>query len=183
MEINASDIKGLYTVSVNKQEDERGFFARTFCKNEFEKIGFDKTFVQFNHSFNKEKGTIRGMHFQQPPFSETKLIRCVQGAVFDVAVDLRKDSPTFLKWFGVELSEENTVSVLIPEGFAHGFQTLRNGSALIYHHTEFYVPGADGGLRFDDPAINIEWKLPLTAISEKDKNYPLLDKNFKGLIL
>ena len=183
MEFIASHIDGLYTVLLKKLEDDRGLFARTYCKNEFKKIGFDKEFVQFNHSFNKLKGTIRGMHFQQMPFAETKLIRCVQGAIYDVAVDIRKNSPTYLQWFGAELTAENMVSVLIPEGFAHGFQTLKNDSALIYHHTAFYTPQADAGIRFDDAAININWKLPAVNISAKDKNYPLIDKNFKGIIL
>ena len=183
MEFIASHIDGLYTVLLKKLEDDRGLFARTYCKNEFKKIGFDKEFVQYNHSFNKLKGTIRGMHFQQMPFAETKLIRCVQGAVYDVAVDIRKNSPTYLQWFGAELTAENIVSVLIPEGFAHGFQTLKNNSALIYHHTAFYTPQADAGIRFDDVAININWKLPAVNISDKDKNYPLIDKNFKGIIL
>ena len=183
MELIASHIDGLYTVLLKKLEDDRGLFARTYCKNEFKKIGFDKEFVQFNHSFNKLKGTIRGMHFQQMPFAETKLIRCVQGAVYDVAVDIRKNSPTYLQWFGVELTAENMVSVLIPEGFAHGFQTLKNDSALIYHHTAFYTPQADAGIRFDDSLININWKLPAVNISDKDKNYPFIDKNFKGIIL
>jgi dTDP-4-dehydrorhamnose 3,5-epimerase len=181
MEFSPTHIAGLYTISVKKLIDERGVFARTYCKNEFKAIGFGKEFVQFNHSLNKRKGTLRGMHFQQPPFAETKLIRCVQGTVYDVAIDLRKGSPTFLQAFGVELSEENMLSVLIPEGFAHGFQTLEDNSALIYHHTEFYTAQADAGIRFDDPALGLQWPLPPIAVSEKDKNYTLIDKNFKGI--
>ena len=181
MEFIQTDITGLYIISPKKIEDERGVFARTYCKNDFLEIGFKKEFVQFNHSFNYLAGTVRGMHFQKPPFAETKLIRCAQGAVFDVAVDLRKDSATFLQWYGIELSAENLLSILIPEGFAHGFQTLQDHSSMIYHHTEFYTPGADSGIRFDDPALNIEWKLPVSSISEKDKSYPLTDKNFKGI--
>ena len=181
MEFIASDIAGLFIISLKKIEDERGLFARTYCKDEFKKIGFDKEFVQFNHSLNKLKGTIRGMHFQQMPFAETKLIRCVQGAVYDVAVDCRQGSPTFLKSFGIEISEQNMLSLLIPEGFAHGFQTLHNNTSLIYHHTAYYTPGADSGIRFDDPALNIPWKLPAINVSDKDKSYPLIDKNFKGI--
>ncbi len=181
MEFIKTHIEGLYLVQVKKLEDERGLFARTFCKSEFEQIGFNKEFVQFNHSFNKIKGTVRGMHFQNLPFKEMKLIRCVQGKVNDVAVDLRKDSPTFLQFFVVELSEKNMISVLIPEGFAHGFQTLEDNSSLIYHHTEFYKPNAEAGLRFDDPLLNINWTLPATMISDKDKSYKLIDKNFKGI--
>jgi len=181
MEFIPSHIEGLYTIAVRKLSDERGIFARTYCKNEFKQIGFDKEFVQFNHSLNKNKGTVRGMHFQQQPFAETKLIRCVQGAVYDVAVDLRKNSPTFLQWFGVELNEENMLSVLIPAGFAHGFQAVTDDAVLIYHHTEFYTPQADSGIRFDDPALKIEWPMPPVFVSEKDKGYGAIDNNFKGI--
>ena len=181
MNFETTNIAGLFTVQLKKLEDERGFFTRTFCKNEFKQVGFNKEFVQFNHSYNKLKGTIRGMHFQYAPFCETKLIRCVQGAVYDVAVDLREGSPTFLQHVGVELTAQNMISILIPEGFAHGFQTLEDNTALIYHHTEFYTAGADGGMRYDDPALKIDWKLPAVQVSEKDKNYNPVDKNFKGI--
>ena len=181
MELLATIISGVYLVKVKKLEDERGLFARTYCKNEFEKIGFKKEFVQFNHSYNRHKGTIRGMHFQNPPYAETKLIRCVQGAVMDVAVDIREGSPTFLQHVSVELSMDNMVSILIPEGVAHGFQALEHNSSLIYHHTQFYTAGADSGIRYDDPGLNINWPLPVTQISAKDKQYNLIDKNFKGI--
>ncbi len=181
MEFIATHIEGVYIIQVKKLEDERGLFARTFCKNEFKQIGFDKEFVQFNHSFNKHRGTIRGMHFQQPPYSETKLIRCIQGTVYDVAVDLRAGSPTFLQYVGIELSAANMKSILIPGGFAHGFQTLEDDTALIYHHTQYYTPDADAGVRFDDPALHIEWKLPAKMVSEKDRFYKLIDQNFKGI--
>ena len=183
MEFTATHIEGVYIIGLKKLEDERGLFARTFCKNEFKQIGFDKEFVQFNHSFNKYKGTIRGMHFQPPPYSETKLIRCIQGAVYDVAVDLRAGSATFLQYFGIELSAQNMKSILIPEGFAHGFQTLEDDTALIYHHTQYYTPGADAGVRFDDPALHIDWKLPATMVSEKDKSYKMIDQKFKGITI
>ena len=183
MEFIATGIVGLYAVLLKKLEDERGLFARTFCKKEFKQIGFDKEFVQFNHSFNRYKGTVRGMHFQHAPYSETKLIRCIQGAVYDVAIDLREGSPTFLQHFGMELSEENMVSAFIPEGFAHGFQTLEDNTALIYHHTAFYTANADDGLCYNDPALKIEWKLPAVYVSEKDKNYKPVDKNFKGITI
>lgn len=181
MEFVTTGIAGLYAVHLKKLEDERGLFARTFCKNEFKQIGFDKEFVQFNHSYNKYKGTVRGMHFQHQPYGESKLIRCIQGAVYDVAVDLRAGSPTFLQHVGIELSAENMNSILIPEGFAHGFQTLEDNSALIYHHTAYYTPLAEDGLRYDDPALNIAWKLPAVQVSEKDRNYKLIDHNFKGI--
>ncbi len=183
MEFIASDIEGVYVIRLKKLEDERGLFVRTFCKQDFKQIGFNKEFVQFNHSFNKYKGTIRGMHFQKTPYSETKLIRCIQGAVYDVAVDLRRGSHTFLQHFAIELSAENMVSILIPEGFAHGFQTLENNSALMYHHTQYYKPDAEAGVRFDDPAFNIHWKIPAEMVSEKDKSYRLIDNSFKGIEL
>ena len=176
-----SNFQGLYSIHLNKIVDARGLFARTFSKDEFSRVGFNKEFVQFNHSFNKYKGTLRGMHYQNAPYCETKLIRCIQGAVYDVAIDLRKGSETFMKYFSIELTAENMVSVLIPEGFAHGFQTLEDNSALIYHHTQFYNPGAERGVRFDDPALNIKWKLPAIMISDRDKSYNLIDTNFKGI--
>lgn len=151
-----------------------GVFARTFCKEQFLKIDFDKEFVQFNHSFNKFKGTVRGMHFQNAPFAETKLIRCVKGSVYDVVVDLRKDSPTFLKTFEVELSDVNMLGILIPEGFAHGFQALEDNTSLIYHHTNYYTPNSEGGLRYDDPKLNLKWPLPPLNISSKDLSYNLI---------
>lgn len=183
MEFLPTDIEGLYIIRLKKLEDERGFFVRTYCKNEFWQIGFDKEFVQFNHSFNKHKGTVRGLHFQNAPYCDTKLIRCTQGKVYDVAVDLREGSPTFLKHFSIELNSENMLSILIPEGFAHGFQTLEDNSALIYHHTQYYTQNADAGFRFDDPVFEINWKLTPVMLSEKDKSYQLIDNNFKGIIV
>lgn len=173
-------LKGAYIISLQLLQDERGGFARTFCKKEFEQIGHRKEFVQLNHSYNTHKGTIRGMHFQLPPHQEIKLIRCVRGSVMDVIVDLRKDSPTFLQHISVELSAENKKMIYMPENFAHGFQTLEENSELIYHHTEFYTPEADTGLRYDDPALKINWPLPPVMVSAKDKSYKLIDYTFKG---
>jgi dTDP-4-dehydrorhamnose 3,5-epimerase len=183
VEFNATHIPGVYTIAVKKLQDERGLFARTFCKKEFEQIGFDKDWVQFNHSFNTHRGTVRGMHFQQAPYCESKLIRCIQGAVYDVVVDIREGSPTFLQHVAVELSAANMLSILIPEGCAHGFQVLQDESALIYHHSQYYTPAADAGIRFDDPALGISWPLPAIMVSEKDKGYTLIDKNFKGITI
>ena len=174
-------LKGSYVIELNTFTDDRGWFARTYCKNEFSKIGHTSEWLQMNHSFTKQQGAIRGMHYQLPPFSEIKMVRCIAGAVFDVIIDLRKESPTFLKWFGTELSAENKKMLYIPEGFAHGFQTLRNDCELIYHHSQFYTPGAEGGIKFNDPGINISWPMPVTNISERDSQHPLLDENFKGL--
>ncbi|MBS1496715.1 MAG: dTDP-4-dehydrorhamnose 3,5-epimerase [Bacteroidetes bacterium] len=181
MQFTATNIKGLYSIHPNKLKDDRGEFFRSFCKNEFKQIGFQKEFVQFNHSLNYKKGTIRGMHFQMPPYAEYKLISCVQGAVYDVAVDLRKGSETFLHYFAIELNAHNNISLLIPEGFAHGFQALQDNSILIYRHTQFYTPSADAGIRFDDPSVNIQWPLPAVAVSAKDKSYQLINNQFKGI--
>ena len=134
-----------------------------------------------NHSFTAEKGTVRGMHFQHPPFSEIKMVRCIAGAVLDVIVDIRKDSPTFLQQVSVELSTTNKQMIYIPAGFAHGFQTLEDNTELIYHHSEYYQPGVEGGLRYNDIALDIQWLLPAINVSERDNNHPLLDGNFKGV--
>jgi dTDP-4-dehydrorhamnose 3,5-epimerase len=181
MQFIESYLKGLFTIELLSLNDERGFFARTFCKEKFSEIGFNEEFVQFNHSFNSLKGTIRGMHYQKAPFSETKLIRCVQGSVYDVAIDLRKDSPTYLKYFGVELSAQNLNCILIPHGFAHGFQTLEDNTSLIYHHTNFYTPNTEGGILFNDPIINIQWEYPPRNVSQRDLNHPLINNNFQAL--
>ena len=177
MEFIETPLNGLWVIKHKRVEDNRGAFARTFCKKKFGQIDFDKQFVQFNTSLNFSKGTIRGMHYQVAPYCEIKLIRCVQGKVWDVAVDLRKFSETYLNHFAVELSAENMTSILIPEGFAHGFQTLEDNTALIYHHTEFYTPNADAGLRYNDPKLAIAWKLPVSVISEKDSSYQLINNN------
>lgn len=174
-------LKGSYIITLTPFSDDRGWFARTYCKNEFAEIGHDKEWVQINHSFTKNKGTVRGMHFQHPPFSEIKMVRCIAGAVLDVIVDIRKDSPSFLKHVAVELSAVNKKMIYIPKGFAHGFQTLEENTELIYHHSEFYQPGVEGGLRYDDPIINIQWPLPVAELSERDGKHPLLDQNFKGI--
>ena len=174
-------LKGSYTIDLDVFADDRGWFARTFCKKEFESISHDKEWVQMNHSFTIEKGSIRGMHFQLPPFSEIKMVRCISGAVYDVIIDLRKDSATFLQWAAIELSATNKKMIYIPEGFAHGFQTLSDNCELIYHHSQFYTPGVEAGMQYNDQLINIKWPLPLTNISTKDNHYPLLNINFKGI--
>jgi dTDP-4-dehydrorhamnose 3,5-epimerase len=181
MEFVKTDLEGLYIIKPKLIEDERGLFTRTYCKNESLAVGLKTDFVQFNHSFNKKRGTVRGMHYQMPPYSEIKLIRCVQGRVIDVAVDIRRNSPTFLKSVAVELSVENMLSILIPTGFAHGFQTLEDNTSLIYHHTEFFQADANAGLRPDDPELSIRWPLPFVNISEKDKTQKLINQDFKGI--
>jgi dTDP-4-dehydrorhamnose 3,5-epimerase len=174
-------IKGVYEIECSAFSDERGGFYRIIDKEDFAQINFTKEFVQVNRSGNFKKGTLRGMHFQLPPFSETKVIQCIKGKVFDVAVDLRKNSPTFLHWISMELSEENRKIILIPEGCAHGFQTLEDNSEILYLHTQSYKPDFQSAIRFDEPLVNIQWKIPVSVISERDKNHPLLDKSFKGL--
>jgi len=176
-------LNGAWLVEIEPLVDERGFFARTFCHEEFLKIGFCKQVVQINHSLTKGKGTIRGMHYQRPPASETKIIRCVQGKVLDVMVDIRTGSPSFLQWYGVELSKDNMRMVFIPEGFAHGFQALTDDAELIYHHSASYSPTCECGLRWNDPALAISWPLKVSRISERDKNYPLLGEDFSGVSL
>jgi len=176
-----TDLKGSYVIDPTVHEDDRGWFGRFYCKKDFKEIGHEKEWVQMNHSSTKKKGSIRGMHFQLSPFKEIKLVKCVAGAVFDVIIDVRKGSPTFLKWFAQELSAFNRKMLYIPEGFAHGFQTLTDDCDLIYLHSEYYVPNVEGGIRYNDPKLNIEWPLIPTVISERDSSHPHLDENFKGI--
>lgn len=174
-------LSGVYIIELQPKRDYRGLFIRVFCKEEFRRINHAGEFVQINHSITREKGTARGVHYQLPPIAEIKLIRCIKGRVFDVIVDIRKGSPTFLHWVGVELSAENMKMVYIPKGCAHGFQTLEDDCELIYHHTEFYTPQHETGIRYNDALVNISWPLEVRNLSERDKSHPLLDKNFKGI--
>lgn len=174
-------LKGAYIIEIELMEDERGFFARSFCSEEFKKHGLNPRIAQCNISYNKKKGTLRGMHYQVAPYEETKLVRCTMGAIYDVIVDLRTDSLTFKQWIAVELTQENRRLLYVPEGFAHGFQTLTDNAELIYCHSAFYSPEYERGLRFDDPTLAINWPLPAGAISPKDQSYPLIDNNFKGI--
>ncbi len=176
-----TSLAGSYVIDLEPRSDERGWFARYYCKEEFQKIGHTKEWVQMNHSVTNKKGSIRGMHFQVHPYKEIKMLRCIAGSVYDVIIDLRKDSDTFLQWAGVELSATNKKMLYIPEGFAHGFQCLEDNCELIYHHSEFYQPGAEAGIRYNDPLINIEWPLPLTIISPRDEEHHFLNENFKGI--
>lgn len=181
MIFSPTPLQGSYEITLTPHADNRGWFARFYCKDEFASIGHDKEWVQMNHSYTKSIGALRGMHFQNRPFREIKMVRCILGEVFDVIIDLRSDSPTFLQSYSTILSPERKNMVYIPEGFAHGFQTLKGDSELIYLHTESYRPGVEGGIRFDDPQINIHWPLPVTEISDRDQNHPHLDLNFKGI--
>lgn len=176
-------LNGCFEINVSPHTDNRGWFMRYYCKDSFLKIGHNKEWNQFNHSFTKNRGTIRGMHFQKHPYQEIKLIRCIQGSIFDVVIDLRKNSPTFLQWYGTDLSADNRKMIYIPAGFAHGFQTLTDNCELLYHHSEPYQPGYEGGISYNDACFNIEWPLPLSVISEKDTSYGIFESNFKGFEL
>ena len=164
-------LKGAYVIEVDKINDERGFFGRLWCKNEFKKHNLNVNIVQSNVSKSKKKGTLRGMHFQKSPYQETKLIRCTKGSVYDVIIDLRPDSQTYKKWFGIELSENNHKMLYVPESFAHGFLTLESNSEVYYLVTQFYNKEFERGLRYNDPEINIQWPKKILEISEKDNNH------------
>ena len=172
MIIHQTELQDAKLIELQRRGDERGFFARTFCVDEFAAAGLPTEFVQQNMSFSAEKGTLRGMHWQRAPHGEDKLIRCMSGAIFDVLVDLRPGSPTFLKWQGFELTAENKNQVLIPKGFAHGFQTLTPDVEVSYLVSHPYTPEAEVGLRWNDPKIGIEWPLSPTEVSEKDRSWP-----------
>ena len=167
-----TEIKDLFVVELNKIGDERGFFARTWCEKEFADKNLTSRMLQANTSYSKDKGTLRGLHYQLSPHEEAKLMRCIKGAIFDVAVDLRPDSETYKKWFGIELTESNRKMLFIPEGFAHGYQTLVENTEAFYMSSAFYAPEAERGLRWNDPAIGINW--PITDelnITEKDQSW------------
>jgi dTDP-4-dehydrorhamnose 3,5-epimerase len=181
MKFSKTPLKGMYVVDLEPSTDVRGSFYRVFCKKEFAQIGHTSEILQINHSLTKEKGTIRGLHFQIPPASETKIIRCIQGAVYDVVVDIRTGSSTFLQWYGIELSKDTTQVIYIPEGFAHGFQTLEANTEMLYHHTAVYDPLNECGLRFTDPRLSIDWPLDVSSISERDAYHPFIDGNFRGV--
>ena len=170
-------LQGAYVIEIKQITDDRGFFGRSWCQKEMEDHGLNGNVVQSNTSLSKLKGTIRGMHYQKPPYEETKLIRCTKGAIYDVIVDLRKDSPTFMQWFGIELTEDNYKMVYVPENFAHGFVTLKDNSEVTYLVTQFYTPGSEGGLRYDDPQLNIQWPIDIKVVSEKDKSQPDFNKS------
>lgn len=165
-------LQGAYILEVKKIEDERGFFGRSWCKRELEDHGLNANVVQANVSYNKVKGTLRGMHFQKAPHQETKLVRCTRGAIYDVIIDLRPNSPTYKQWIGVELTENNYRMLFVPEDFAHGFITLEDNTEVTYQVTQYYTPGAEGGIRWNDPAFNIEWPIPPVVVSGKDQVHP-----------
>jgi dTDP-4-dehydrorhamnose 3,5-epimerase len=171
-----TSLSGLYIIELEPIHDSRGFFARSFCASEFASHGLSKQVAQCNVSSNEKRGTLRGLHFQVAPHEEAKLVRCTQGSIFDVAVDIRTSSPTYLKWFSCELSQLNHQLLYIPEGFAHGFQTLHDNTEVSYTMFEFYHPESAHGLRWDDPALAISWPITDPIISDKDRSYPLLTR-------
>lgn len=167
------ELEGAYRVDLDRREDERGFFARAWCREEFEAHGLNPALVQCNLSFNHRRGTLRGMHFQRAPHAEAKLIRCTRGAILDVIVDLRHGSPTHARWLAVELTEENRSALYVPEGFAHGYQTLVDGTETLYQVSAAYAPDAEGGVRWDDPAFGIRWpEADPRIVSDKDGAWP-----------
>ena len=169
--------KGVYIIKSERLVDERGFFARTWCQKELAAHGLESRLVQCSISYNPKKGTLRGMHFQTAPWEEVKIVRCTSGEIYDVVVDLRPDSTTFKKWFGVTLSQEERNMIYIPKGFAHGFMTLSDQVEVFYQMSEFYSPDHTGGVRWNDPAFGIRWPMAVQLISERDNNYPDFEPN------
>jgi dTDP-4-dehydrorhamnose 3,5-epimerase len=169
-------LAGAFVIELERREDDRGFFARTFCQHEFAEHGLEPVIAQANLAFNKRRGTLRGMHFQYPPAAETKLVRCTRGAILDIIVDLRPESPTFLEHVAVELDAGSHRALYVPGRFAHGYQVLEDGTETSYQVGEFYAPEHEGGLRYDDPRLALEWPLPVTEQSDKDRLWPLLDE-------
>lgn len=174
MKFIETGLSGLYLIEIQAIADARGFFARSFCVNEFASLGLDPAVAQCNISFNERAGTLRGMHYQEQPHEEARLVRCTSGAIYDVAVDRREDSSTYLKWFAVELNSENRRMLFVPRGFAHGFQTLVDRTEVSYIMSEFYHPEGARGLRWNDPALSIRWPFANPIISEKDSAYAML---------
>ncbi|HWY79887.1 MAG TPA: dTDP-4-dehydrorhamnose 3,5-epimerase [Candidatus Sulfotelmatobacter sp.] len=174
MIITPTDLKDLYVIKREPRTDERGFFVRVFAKEELAKMGIDFDIVHINQALSVQKGTLRGLHSQLAPKQEIKFIHCIKGKVFDVAVDMREDSPTYQKWFGVELSEDNNTMICIPKGFAHGYQSLTDNSVLEYLVSEYYAPEYEKGFRWNDPKLDITWPVANPILSPKDQNWPLL---------
>ena len=178
MKFVETKLKGAFVIELDMHSDDRGFFARSFCKNEFAEFGLNNDIVQINNSLSKYKGTLRGMHYQLFPKQEDKIVRCIKGAIYDVIIDMRKESETFSEWFGIELSEVNRKSLYVPKGFAHGYITLVDNSELFYLTTEYYSPDFERGIRWDDPKFNIKWPIVPVEISEKDSAHPFFNSEY-----
>ncbi|MEZ6040488.1 MAG: dTDP-4-dehydrorhamnose 3,5-epimerase [Planctomycetaceae bacterium] len=172
MKFTETPVHGVWLVEPERHEDNRGFFARTWCAREFEQRGLDHRLVQCNVSYNRQRGTVRGMHFQKSPCEEAKLVRCTAGAVWDVVVDLRSDSETYLQHLAVQLDPVDHIAVYIPKGCAHGFQTLEDSTELLYQMTEYFSPDAASGVRWNDPLINVQWPIDVSVIAERDLQFP-----------
>ncbi len=183
MNIHPTPIDDLVIAESKYFKDERGAFVRLFCDQGLSSVIGCRKIVQINHSCTEAVGAVRGLHFQYAPYAEMKLVRCLRGKVWDVAVDLRPQSSSFKRWYALELSPQNSKMMVIPEGFAHGFQVLEAGSELVYLHTAFYKPMTEGGLRYDDPALGIKWPLPVTDISARDSSHAYIDTSFTGIVL
>ena len=181
--IKKLSLQGLLLIERLHFVDNRGFLSRLYCADELRDVGDLFSVEQINHTYTANRGTVRGMHFQYPPHAEIKLVNCLRGVIFDVAVDLRRDSPTFLKWHGEVLSADNRRGLLIPEGFAHGFQALSDEVELIYLHSAKYFPEAEAGFNAQDPKISISWPLNIVNLSPRDKSYPELSNHFSGINL
>lgn len=182
-QIVPTPVSGLAVVERRRIEDRRGFLSRIFCAEELAEAGLVDPIIQINHSLTRVRGAVRGMHFQRPPHAEAKLVSCLRGEVFDVAIDLRAGSDSFLKWHGERLSAENGRALLIPQGFAHGFQTMSEDCELLYLHTAQYAPEAEGGIGPLDPAIGIDWPLPISELSDRDRDHPWMEAAFAGFTL
>jgi dTDP-4-dehydrorhamnose 3,5-epimerase len=180
LDIKELPLKGSYIITPNKYEDDRGSFARVFCQEEMSNIT-DENFMQVNHSITVKKGTVRGMHFQYLPNAEVKMVKCIKGAVLDVIVDIRENSPTFLKHHSEVLSADNMKMIYIPKGFAHGFQTLEENSELLYFHSSIYTPNNEGALNVKDSLLKIKWPLDIMCLSKKDKEHEFINDDFKGV--
>ena len=183
MNVTETKLANLYIAESASISDQRGTFSRYFCRQTLQAILQARQIVQINHSSTASVGAVRGMHTQYPPHAEVKMVRCLAGRVWDVAVDLRHDSPTWLQWHAEELSATNNRMMIIPEGFAHGFQVLEPASQLLYLHTAYYTPTAELGIRYDDPALAIDWPLPVSDLSQRDKSHALIGQDFQGIVL
>jgi dTDP-4-dehydrorhamnose 3,5-epimerase len=182
-ELLATPLAGLTVVQRQRAGDARGFLSRLYCAEEFAAAGVRAPIAQINQTLTRRRGTVRGLHYQRPPHAETKVVTCLHGEIFDVAVDVRRTSPTFLRWHAEILSPDNQRSLLIPEGFAHGFQALSDDCELLYLHTAAYAPGAEAALHVSDPRLGIRWPLPIAELSDRDRLHPLLDASFEGIVL
>lgn len=180
MKFHPTPLHGAFTIELEKRGDDRGFFARFFCQKEFEAAGIPTSIVQINNSLSAKAGTLRGMHYQLPPAAEVKVVRCIRGALFDVIIDLRPDSPTYGQWFGAELTAENRLMMYVPQGFAHGLQTLADDTEAFYLVNAYYGPDEERGVRFDDPKFGIKWPRPPADLSPKDRGWPDFDPDFHG---